>query len=645
MATSAWDLSLVIVLLAAAAGPGIRLLAGERAPRLPPTERVLFGAGLGLGAMAIAVTLLGAVGLLGPLPLTALLVAGLGLGWGGLREVPAGLRDLRERCGDAGPVPRSIAGGVLLLALAGMVAAGLAPVTDWDSLMYHLRIPARFLEAGAVVLPEDNLHAAYLGLIHMLYLPLLALGGTVAPALLSTALTALLALAVLSAGARLFPASTGVLSAILLWGSAILLFVGSTPRVDVSLTLFLFLAHYALVLHLVDEDGSPGGLVVAAALAGLAVGIKYQALAYVAPLVPLGIWALVRGVSGRGERLRVAGACVAAFLLAAAPMLLKNLVLFGAPLYPYLADRIVPPWIAAITGSAAPPPGAGSEIYWLIGQARQPFDLLALFLRPGALTVEAEAWAFATNPAFLLVPLALLYFRDRVLMALLLPPVAYLALILVPFEYTNLRYLIPVAPAFTIVSAEVARRALAGKIPATAARLLLITASVAAVAPAARAAGPRLAAPDRLRAAVGILAPEDYLARAPVPGFPAYWDVRNRVHEATGPDARILFLFEARGLYFDRRVVQDNVLTNWPLLRATDAVERCLAGTGITHVLVNLGALGYYRARGMDASPLGLEALEEFRDRCLDPVFDRGGFVFFRVSGPQEPRVPPDDRR
>ena len=50
--------------------------------------------------------------------------------------------------------------------------------------MYHLRVPAQFLEAGRIYLLEDNLHVTYVQLVHMLYLPLLAYGSTSGPALL-----------------------------------------------------------------------------------------------------------------------------------------------------------------------------------------------------------------------------------------------------------------------------------------------------------------------------------------------------------------------------------------------------------------------------------------------------------------------------
>lgn len=632
------DFFLVGLLLATAFGVGFPLLTLWKSPSVGPAERGLFGIALGLGVLSVAVTVLGGIGLLRPAPLAAVLLVGLAFGWRGLKRTPEVAQDLRERLRAAGPVAGGLAGVVLALAAGIMVVGALSPVTDWDSLMYHLQIPVQFLESGRIHLPQDNLHVAYLGLVHMLYLPLLALGGTAGPALLSTALALLLGVALFAAGSRLFDSVSGASAAILLWGSGVVALVAATPRIDVSLALFLFLAHYALILQLKDEGKSQGGLVVGAALAGIALGVKYQALAYIGPLFLLGVWLVLRTPGSPKERLRILGACGAVFLLAAAPMLLKNIVLLGSPFYPFLTEHLISPWLAEITGSSARPLEVGPEVFGIVAQAREPFNLFDFLFRPEALTVEAEARAYVANPAFLLVPLALVFFRDRVLMALALPALLYPVLILVPFEFTNLRYLLPAIPAFTLVSAEAGRR-LAGKVargrrPA----ILLAVASVVAVVPAIRTIGAHMIVPDRVRAAVGTLAPEAYLGGGTDPGFAAFWNARNRVHHTTDAEARILFVLEARGLYFGREVLQDNVLTNWPLLRSTGALENCLAGTGITHILMNLGALGYYQSRGMDPAPLGLDAFQEF-NHCLDPIFNEGGYVFFRVRAIEEALV------
>jgi hypothetical protein len=90
-------------------------------------------------------------------------------------------------------------------------------------------------------------------------------------------------------------------------------------------------------------------------------------------------------------------------------------------------------------------------------------------------------------------------------------------------------------------------------------------------------------------------------------------------------------LFEARGLYFNREVLQDNLLTNLALLQGIGATDRCLAGTGITHVLVNEQAPGYYARRGASLSALGWDRFPEFAARCLQPVGAVRSAVLYRV--------------
>src|SRR5256886_16377549 len=91
---------------------------------------------------------------------------------------------------------------ILLLVAVFLITGALAPPTDWDVLMYHLRVPKQFLQAGAIYRPEDNAHFAFVGLPHMLYLPLLALGTPEGPALVSALCTLGLALAGFAFGLR-----------------------------------------------------------------------------------------------------------------------------------------------------------------------------------------------------------------------------------------------------------------------------------------------------------------------------------------------------------------------------------------------------------------------------------------------------------
>ena len=115
-----------------------------------------------------------------------------------------------------------------------LLVMAVAPPVDWDAQMYHLTIPNRFLERGSIYLPEDNLHTAFVGLIHMLYVPLLAAGSTSGPAILSALVALLVGLAVFSLAARFFDGPSASLSLALLWGTTTILLVAITRRVSVS---------------------------------------------------------------------------------------------------------------------------------------------------------------------------------------------------------------------------------------------------------------------------------------------------------------------------------------------------------------------------------------------------------------------------
>jgi len=92
-------------------------------------------------------------------------------------------------------------------------------------------------------------------------------------------------------------------------------------------------------------------------------------------------------------------------------------------------------------------------------------------------------------------------------------------------------------------------------------------------------------------------------------------------------------LFEARGRYFRRTVLQDDNLTNWPLLAPLLNTDPCLASSGITHVLVNSGALSYYQHRGLDPSVVGWPVFPRFERRCLRRVHEEQKLVLYEQVG------------
>lgn len=594
-----------------------------------PAERLLLSIVVGAGVVSTIILVLGWIHAINPI---ALWTSILGVALPGRHQGPhllAGLREIRKTLDGWSQLSGAIM-KVLLAAIAFvLMLAALPPTTDWDSLMYHLEIPTSFMKQGQLFLPADNLHVAFVGALHMLYLPLLSVSASSGPAVLNASFAVLCGLAVLCLGERLFGRPTSVLAFIALWGSSMLVMVAATPRIDVSVAFVLFLVHYLVITA--ADDGDSRRLLWAAAVAGFAIGVKYHALLYLAAMLPVAAWVICCRSALRVDRVRLLLTCAGIMTCTAMPWLVKNATLLGAPLYPLMADVILPPWLAEISGSNQVPADVSPATFEVLAQAREPISLRTLLLDPAKLTVEAEAQDFGVPPVLLVLPLAVLFLRSGSLFMLIVPALGYVMLLIAVTQYINLRYLIPAVPALVLASTESLRR-LGARLGDRSWQDALLLLALVSLLPAGDAVRRTFATSARAGAVVGVVSDSAYLATSSVPGFRSYYSAIGSLNAHTDETSRTLLLFEARGYYFDRAVLQDNNLTNWPLLQATGAPTRCLQGTGITHVVVNHGAAAYYHRRGADLRALQWHTFPRFAERCLRLVATSGGYEIFRVS-------------
>ncbi len=593
-------------------------------------DDIVFSSALGATLVSVSILVCGLASLLRlPVLLAVLLVWGL-FARKHIVELPGLVtRGFRELGSNHDHRVLSLTGiAILVLVAAVLFIQSVAPTSDWDSLMYHLQVPRHFLQEGRVYLPADNLHTAYVGLVHMLYVPLLALGSSTGPAVLSSLLALLLGLAVFSLSARFFGGETASVALITLWATTGILLVAITPRLDVTLALFVFLAHYALLIVL-TEPGRRPYFFVAAFLLGSAVGVKYSALAYTLALSPLVLWIAHKPAGDLRESTKSLVLFGVVFAVAAMPWLAKNQLLLGAPLYPFFSEQILPPWLASLYGGRAIPAGVDLAALRAVASARMPFNIVDLFVAPGRLTVEQEGAFYHMNLLYLLLPFSVFFLRKKVFAWLLLPALAYLLVILVLFPTTNLRYLMPAFAPLTVAVAYIVTKFSSRFLSARAAGLLLALIAVFALAPSARAMRTWLLKSDVLGSLTGSTSQQSYLET----GYNLYYRVLQAANNLVPPDGKLLLLYEARGFYFEPEVVQDNAISNWTLLApAVSSSETCLETTGITHVLVNDLAVRYYVRRGMDPRLLRLELLPRFASRCLTVIYRGRGFTVLRIN-------------
>ena len=315
--------------------------------------------------------------------------------------------------------------------------------------------------------------------------------------------------------------------------------------------------------------------------------------------------------------------------MVAAPWLIKNWLLLNAPLYPFFSPRILQPWLETVLRRHELPASFDTRAFDLVWDSRSSFNIRDAFLAPGKLTIESEGVHYFTNPAFLLLPLWLAFIKDRKLNALVVPALIYLLLLLIPFPSTNLRYLIPALVPLTIVVARVASTTAERFLAKRIARPLLVGFAALALIPTGYVALERLTGTAALRHLVGAASADYYLRTHDLLEVRVYARALQFVNSELPEDARVLMLFEARGYYVARDVIQDNKATNWPLLATALGPHDCLAATGITHVMLGQGAVEYYAEQGIDLEVVRWEALQDFAERCLTPLWEGRGFVVY----------------
>ena len=380
-----FTLALVSTIFALCAGMGMWVLKRWHCEFSYPIELLSVATALGAGIFGTLILFCGLCAWLQPPVLLGLFILGALIGRRELQELPSLITQcVASLWHGCSPLALTVFCGMALF----MIAQALPPSLDYDSLVYHLRVPAQFLQQGKIYLPEDNLHVAFVQLAHMLYLPLLMCGSASAPALMNVFWALLLGVTAFAFCLRFCHSTVASLILALVWGSTILVLTAVTAKVDIVLAYYLFVAHYLLILALTDSLRPVFFL--SALLLGFGFGVKYHALVYALALSPLIVWtafSLSRATRTATLSLLVYGSI---FLGTMLPWLVKNCLLLGAPLYPFFTASRVEPWLTVFYPDIYSPLPFSSDSLIVLRTVRAQFNLRDFFFHPGRLTPEAE---------------------------------------------------------------------------------------------------------------------------------------------------------------------------------------------------------------------------------------------------------------
>ena len=597
--------------------------------RLPTDgERLAFTGGVGLGAMGYGLLALGFVGLLRPWAIWTMLALAAFLSWSQVRRWLT-----RRRSNLAGASQRSLfaaapgfferLGATLVIAMVAVVLVrGLAPVTDYDGLTYHLVVPRDYLRAGRIFSYPGEAHGNFPLTVDMLYIPSILLGLENAARLIHLEFGVLLGVGVYALAKRLLGSRAGGWLALFALGTTpILGTVGGYAHTDLGWALFEFLAAYALLCW--REEGERRWLLLAGIFAGLGMGSKYHG---VLGLGALGAVVVAHHLSRSGlltrrtwQRVLSDGLSFGLVALAvASPWYLKNWLWLGNPVYPtWFGGR---GWDAYQSANLAFMGTRYGPRRGVLGFLLLPWDL---FRYPIGYFGPVP-FAFPT-PLSLMLPFYL-FVRRR--------PVVNLILLFACVRFgswavsaRNARYLMDVYPLLAVVMAyllaELSRRR-GGQRLVQGGVLVLLVANLSWQALL-------LVQEDPIPVVLGLESRDDYLAEHNQPPYQAI-----RFINQLPADSRIFFIGNGQSYYVTADHVADVSHGNWGHLvylwgEEPDHLHEALKAQGITHIYYSGYDLAWrlnFDFEGGLAHELAL--FEQFAARCADVIYDHGedGQVF-----------------
>lgn len=347
--------SVLLVLVAGvAAGSGrvAALLLGLRGPE--EGAKTVVGMTLGLGLLSLATLALAAGGALRTWAV-AVVLGGLWLaGFSEMRAAVAGLRapeEWREH---------PVAASAILAALGLTFWLAWVPPHQYDSLVYHLALPAAYLRAGGLTVSGVPVYAHFPQNGEMLFSLALALKSDLLAQLLMWLASALsVAWLWTMAGAEI-PVAARLLAALLLATHTGVMLLSTTTYVE-PLVMLWTTAAVLLFWRWRREGGAAprSWLALSAVFAGLALGAKYTSglTAGGLGLILLKDWVL-GPPAARRARARDLALFTGVTALVFSPWLVKNAIAVGNPVFPFLYD-----WFPA---TAAGWPAEGARRYFAV---------------------------------------------------------------------------------------------------------------------------------------------------------------------------------------------------------------------------------------------------------------------------------------
>lgn len=548
-------------------------------------EQWLFGLGLGLGTFSLSSL---AAGLSHALSPVLLLVGVAAFGSFGLIDLfflsPNHAETSTRYEMD---VTRIFAIGLFIFLVILNLIGALGPPIFYDSLVYHLALPKLYLVQGGIFATPENIYSGIPANTEMLYLLGLGISGEGTAKLIPWAISVALAAAIFLWVRRYSEPRISIFAALLFYSCPMVAFQTWASLVELTWALYAFLAFYCLSIVADDRHSQIYLAVVGGIFAGLAAGVKYNALPliFIVPLARL-LWQQNQGIADKPRAIRHSILFISTAITVVSPWFFKNIWLYQNPFFPLL------------DGFFGKSFGADWRALLIDAQARPLRNFISIEGLADTLTV---LWSFSwentgmhmVGPAFLLLlPLPLLVkWRNPAYRSLAI--FAGLSYLSWSISSRLPRFVLFAAPAAAILSAWTTLSFERGRLSA---RLLEATLLFACILNAIQITcywhqwG-------AWRVVLGQQARSTYLLHGRPGYFTPYYAASNFTNLNLPRSAKILLFGESRSYFFDHEVVATSFFGRDPLVtavnnaKAADEIRDFLRRDGITHFVVSRAEL------------------------------------------------------
>lgn len=617
-----FDLFLAVAIVSLGAVIGLRVL-GFFAPFEDSLEKLAFATGIGLGSISYATFGLALTGLVYP---WALILLFLLLAIAARPRWREGVQLFREAWRSLTPSHRwekGIALVIVALALFSLLQA-LTPATDYDGLVYHLTAPKTYLTEHRLVsfplIPQANFPATG----EMLYTIALGLGSPMTAKVIHFSFVLLTSIAAFSMARRFLNREVAWLTLAVLWSIFIFALEAGWAYTDLIWTFYEFLALYAFLLW--RESGDRRWLLGSGIFMGLALGTKYLALQGFTLLfvtIAFSSWQSNQGRLDRTAKDLLPWVAIATVV--ASPWYLKNWIWLGNPIYPYFFGGLNYP-VQRVQADA-----------YLAANLGCGHNLQCYLSLPWLIYTRSYLFGHAP-PAFpsflsLLLPLWIIWRKSRTVNCLLALSLGRFAFWAVTTQ--DLRFLLPVYPALSVVTAYVLCQIANLKFPRLRWEIFSPTLAISVLVINLGLQLMRALWTQRnpIPVVLGLESQNTYL-RHSLNDYSAIKYVNENLPQGSG----LLLIGHKRGYYLQRDYIPDATNNIWwgylvPLGGSEEGILALLQSWGVSHILlseVDVAWLLPWDTEGRIEE--GMRLFLAFKERYLREIYhDRSDFHVYEI--------------